>query len=68
MRKIVASLAMLVFICIWIALAVKTGESLADSPRWVQLIFYVVAGIGWIAPMKPLFAWMNAGAHPEQDE
>jgi hypothetical protein len=25
----------------------------------VLVLYYAVAGIAWVAPLKPLFAWMN---------
>jgi len=28
-------------------------------PAWAELMFFAVAGIVWIVPLKPLFAWMN---------
>ena len=30
-------------------------------------LFYVVAGIGWVFPLRPLFLWMNANQPPEED-
>lgn len=32
----------------------------------MSLIFFVVAGIGWVLPLRPVFKWMNAG--PEADD
>jgi hypothetical protein len=29
---------------------------------------YIVAGIVWIFPLKPLFAWMNRGTPPVEEE
>lgn len=30
-------------------------------PIWAQTIFYVVAGLAWLLPLKPLLVWMNKG-------
>jgi hypothetical protein len=30
-------------------------------PPWAALAYYAEAGVLWIAPLKPLFAWMNRG-------
>jgi len=36
----------------------------AEIGRWpvlAQAIFYLVAGIAWILPLKPLLRWMETG-------
>ena len=45
----------------WVIGAATLGTMLATGPKWAQLIFFVVAGIGWAFPLKPLFGWMNTG-------
>lgn len=30
-------------------------------PGWTQAVIYVVAGLIWIAPMRPLLIWMETG-------
>lgn len=59
MRKIITGLALLAFIALWIVLAGTIGTMLTGAPRWVQLAFFVVAGIAWVIPLRPLFRWMN---------
>lgn len=67
MRKPVAVLVLLVFMALWIWGAGTVGSRLIEMPGWVQLIFYVVAGFGWILPLRPLLKWMNANQSPEED-
>ena len=31
------------------------------APNWAALGYYAIAGVIWVAPLKPLFAWMNRG-------
>ena len=62
MRKIIAGLVLLAFIAIWIFLAATIGTQLAGAPKWVQLVFYIVAGIAWVIPLRPLMRWMNRGS------
>ena len=59
-RRIVASIVLLVFLGLWIWGAATIGTMLATAPKWASLIFFVVAGIGWAFPLKPLFDWMNS--------
>lgn len=57
-RKFVGMLAMIVFIVFYVGLMVRIGEALPD--HWaVKLAFYVIAGLGWGAPILPLISWMN---------
>ena len=67
MRKLVAVAVMLVFLVAWIWAASTLGSNLTGMPRWVQPIFYIVAGIGWILPLRPVLKWMNANELPEED-
>jgi hypothetical protein len=67
MRKPVAILLMLAFMALWVWGAATIGSRLTDAPSWLQLVFYVVAGIGWVLPLRPLFLWMNANQPPEED-
>lgn len=58
-RRIIASLAILVFLGFWIWAASTIGTYLADANDWLVLLFFVVAGIGWAVPLRPVLRWMN---------
>ena len=66
-RKIVASLILLAFMVCWIIMVGSVDPIVSGSPKWAEMLFYVFAGIGWIIPFKPIFAWMNRDA-PKQDD
>ena len=59
-RRIVASIAVLVFLAVWIWGAATIGTMLATAPKWLTLVYFIVAGIGWVLPLKPIFTWMNS--------
>jgi len=67
MRKPIASILMLIFMAAWIWAAATLGARMTGLPGWVQLVFYVVAGFGWVLPLRPLLKWMNANQPPEED-
>lgn len=67
MRKPVAVLVMLTFMALWIWGAGTVGSRLTEASGWLQLVYYVVAGFGWILPLRPLLKWMNANEPPEED-
>jgi uncharacterized membrane protein YkgB len=58
-RKPAGVLLILLLIGVWAAL-VASLSGVVGSWHWVvQLLFYVVTGIVWIAPMGPLLKWME---------
>ncbi len=60
-RKPAGMLLIVAIIIAWAAL-VASLSGLVGQWHWVlQLLFYVVAGIVWITPMKPLLRWMEGG-------
>lgn len=60
-RKPAGMLLIVAIIIAWAAL-VASLSSVVGGWHWVlQLVFYVVAGIVWITPMKPLLRWMEVG-------
>jgi hypothetical protein len=40
---------------------VSASDLLAGLPWPVHAFYYVVAGIVWILPLKPLLRWMETG-------
>jgi membrane protein implicated in regulation of membrane protease activity len=62
-RKALGCFVLLAYIAVYALLAASLGVALVPLiPTWAQLIYYAIAGIVWIFPLKPLFAWMNRGA------
>lgn len=63
MRKAVGCFALLAYLGLYTVLAATLGAYLLPIlPFWAELIFYAIAGVIWIFPLKPLFAWMDRGA------
>lgn len=60
-RKPAGALAILVLIVAWCALVVSLSPVIGTWHPLLQLVFYVVTGIVWIAPLKPLLRWMETG-------
>jgi hypothetical protein len=51
----------LLLIAAWSALVVSAGGYVAALPWPIEALFYVVAGIAWVLPLKPLLRWMETG-------
>jgi predicted membrane channel-forming protein YqfA (hemolysin III family) len=60
-RKPVGMLAILAIIAIWCVLVLSLSATVNGWHWLAQLVFYLVAGIVWIAPLKPLLRWMETG-------
>jgi hypothetical protein len=54
-------LAILLLILVWVVLVASFSAEIGSLPILVQLVIYVVLGIVWIAPLKPLLLWMETG-------
>ena len=60
-RKPAGILAILAIIAIWSVIIASFSSYVGTWPGIAQLIFYVVAGIIWIFPVRPLLTWMEIG-------
>jgi membrane protein implicated in regulation of membrane protease activity len=59
-RKAIGCGGLLLYIGLYAVGAATLGALLAPAlPAWAELIYYAVAGVIWIFPLKPLFGWMN---------
>ena len=58
-RKAIGSLAILAWLTAWIIGAATVGSAIATAPKLVMPLFYAVAGVAWVIPLRPLFRWMN---------
>ena len=60
-RKPAGMFLILMLIALWSALIVSQADAIGRLPWPVQAIVYLVVGIVWIAPLRPLLAWMETG-------
>jgi hypothetical protein len=60
-RQLVGGLGVLVFLTVYIGLAVRIADLLPD--HWaVNLIYFTVVGVAWGVPLVPLLSWMENGS------
>jgi hypothetical protein len=60
-RKPAGIIGLLVYLTLYAILVAAFADTLALLPGWLMLFAYMVLGIAWIAPLRPLFLWMNTG-------
>jgi len=59
-RKAIGCFALLAYLAVYAIAAATLGAYLQPVlPFWAELAFYVIAGIVWVIPLKPLFTWMT---------
>jgi hypothetical protein len=53
--------AILLLIVVWAIVVASLSGTVGRWPILFQGLFYLVAGIAWIAPLKPLLRWSQTG-------
>ena len=60
-RKPAGIFLILAYIGAWIGVIASFSSTIGEWPVLLQALFYLVAGIAWIAPLKPLLRWIETG-------
>ena len=60
-RKLAGIAIIVLLILIWAALVATLAPMIGKWPILVQGAFYLVMGIVWIIPLKPLLRWTETG-------
>lgn len=67
-RKPAGALGILAWIAFWVVLITSFSHVIGGLPVLVQAVVYLVAGIVWILPLRPVLQWMETGSvHPPRD-
>ena len=60
-RRPAGIFAILLLIVFWAVLIATFAGPIGRLPVLVQALFYLIVGIAWIAPLKPLLRWSQTG-------
>ena len=60
-RKLAGIALIVALIALWALLVASLAGTVGHWPVLAQALFYLVSGIIWIAPLKPLLRWMETG-------
>jgi len=60
-RKPFGIFLILLIISVWAVIVASASPWIGRLHMLVQAVIYVIAGIVWILPLKPLLAWMETG-------
>jgi hypothetical protein len=61
-RKPAGAFAILLLIAGWAVAVASLSGLIGRLPALVQALVYLVAGVIWILPLRPLLIWMEGGS------
>lgn len=61
-RKIAGITLIVAMIILWAALILIFAPFIGRWPVLVQAIFYLIMGVAWVVPLKPLLRWSETGS------
>ena len=60
-RKPAGVIGLLLYLTLYAGLVSSFADALSSLPQLLMVIAYIVLGIAWLLPLRPLFLWMNTG-------
>lgn len=58
-RKLIGAFALVALVFAWVLAAMVLAQAILPSAHSVlAMVYYVVAGMGWVLPAMPLMRWM----------
>jgi predicted membrane channel-forming protein YqfA (hemolysin III family) len=61
-RKLAGIGLILLLIVIWATFVASLARIVGQWPIPVQSAFYLIMGVAWIIPLKPLVKWIQTGS------
>jgi hypothetical protein len=60
LRKFIGAVALFVLVILWalVAMALAQVPAIRDNAA-ASILYYVIAGLGWVLPAMPLVRWMS---------
>ena len=60
LRKLIGAVVLIVLVTAWALVAMALAQSpVIKANGLIEVIYYVVAGLGWVLPAMPLVCWMS---------
>jgi hypothetical protein len=60
LRKLLGAIMLIVLVITWALLAMALAQStIVKASGAIEVIYYVLAGLGWVLPAMPLIRWMS---------
>ena len=65
LKKLVGTIAILIYLVIYLFAAAAIADGL-PSIWLIQLVYFAIAGVVWVFPLKYLLAWMTKSPSSER--
>jgi hypothetical protein len=60
LRKLIGAIMLIVLVLAWALFAMALAQSaVIKIDGLIEVIYYAVAGLGWVLPAMPLIRWMS---------
>jgi hypothetical protein len=60
LRKLLGAIMLIALVVTWALVAMALAQSAVVKANGViEVIYYVIAGLGWVLPAMPLIRWMS---------
>ena len=60
LRKFIGAILLILLVVTWALLAMAFAQSpLVKANGMIEVLYYVVAGLGWVLPAMPLIRWVS---------
>ena len=60
LRKLIGAAVLIVLVVLWALVAMALAQSpVIKANGLIEVVYYVVAGLGWVLPAMPLVKWMS---------
>jgi O-antigen/teichoic acid export membrane protein len=63
-RKLVGIGLILLLIVLWAAFVASLAHVVGKWPVLLQAPYYLLSGVVWVIPLKPLLRWIERGSNP----
>ena len=68
-RKLLGTIALFVFLSVYALLAMFVAVALqVNASRFVELAYYVIAGLIWVIPAAGIISWMSKEDEPPKTD
>lgn len=67
-KKLIGIFVLLAFLAVYVLLVMRAAvEILPEAGRIAEFLFYAIAGMAWVVPVRYLIVWMNTPGRVDRE-
>ncbi len=67
LRKLIGAVLLIALVVVWSLTAMALAQlPVIKANKFVEAIYFVIAGLGWVLPAMPLIRWMSRPDPPRR--